>query len=113
MEFAFGKWKGYKMSDPEVPTAYLEWVYETNVKTAEAAHAELMRREQVEAENMSMAERIIRSGFHTMQQEYVGEPDELRELEGARAALEELLEKYLDSLSNVQPIKPAEKRRRG
>jgi hypothetical protein len=96
MELVFGKYKGRSIDDPEVPKAYLEWLYERNVETAEDLKGELGRREQAETENTSWAERLVRSGFRTLANEYKGDEAAQKDIAGARAILEGILTDYFE-----------------
>jgi hypothetical protein len=94
MPIEFGKFKGRDLSDPEIPTSYLEWLYGEMVTTAEGIQAELVRREQVEEDNVTLAEHIINSGFRVATSQYEGDKEALRALTGAHTALQEILVRY-------------------
>jgi hypothetical protein len=94
MELQFGKFKGLSISDPQVTTKYLEWLSGEMAQTLDATQAELSRREQLEAGNVTLVERMVVAGFRALAKECRGETEEMNELTGARAILEEILEKY-------------------
>lgn len=102
MELQFGKFKGLSISSPEVTTKYLEWLLERMVADTAEIQAELARREQAEAGNLTTAGRMVVAGFRALAKEYRGDPDMMRDLTGARAALEEVLEKYFDEGAKVE-----------
>lgn len=102
MELQFGKFKGLSVTAPEITTKYLEWLLERTTADAEGIQAELARREQAEAGNLTTAGRIVIAGFRALSKEHRDDPDMMRELNGARAALEEVLEKYFDDESKAE-----------
>lgn len=102
MPIEFGKFKGRDLNDPEIPTKYLEWLYGSMVTTVEEIQAELARREQAEANDVSLAERMVSAGFHAMSKECANDEEALRELTGTRAALEEIVAQYLENQAKVE-----------
>jgi len=106
MELAFGKFKGLSVDDPEVKTKYLEWLYGEMITTSEAIQAELARREQIEAGDLSMAERIVFSGTRQLAKEYKDKPEMLRQLAGAEAALSAVLAKYFGDQAEDEEVDP-------
>jgi hypothetical protein len=96
MELQFGKFKGLSISAPEVTTKYLEWLLERLVADTDEIQAELARRQQAEAGNLTLAGRMVVAGFRALAKEHRDDPDIMRELTGARAALEEVLDKYFE-----------------
>jgi hypothetical protein len=113
-EITFGKFKGREMSDPEVPTSYLEWLYGVTVNTAAEIQAELARREQAETGNVPLAERMVTAGYHALC-ENCDDGDALQELAGTHAALEKVVAHYLKDQAQVEETRrmdaASEKRR--
>jgi hypothetical protein len=96
VKLEFGKYDGRAINDPEVPTTYLEWLHKRQAESAEQLKAELVRREQAEAQDPNWAARLVRCGYRALAKEYSEDPDVLRELAGAKAVLEGVLEEYFD-----------------
>ena len=102
MELTFGKFKGLSISDPEVTTKYLEWLCERMTQDAAELQAELARREQAEAGNLTMAGRLVMAGFRALAKEFKDDTDAMRDLGGARAALDEVLEHYFEDQAKTE-----------
>src|SRR5262245_57526464 len=63
---------------------------------SEEIKGELARREQADAENLTWAQRLVRSGYRAMLKEYERDEHTRRELAGAKCALEALIEEYFE-----------------
>jgi hypothetical protein len=101
MTFEFGKFRGLKITDPQIPTAYLEWLGDKMTTDAADIAAELERRELAEAAERTLTQRLVIAGYRALAKEYKNDAAVLRELDGARAALQGVLEQYFDEpLSN-------------
>ena len=89
----FGKYK----DDPieEVPADYLEWLIYSSERSITIAKKELARREAQAEANMTMAEKIIYSGYRSLCKEHhpdVGGDEELmKELNLTKEALDNLV----------------------
>lgn len=111
MELQFGKFKGHDISDPEVTTKYLEWLLETMTSSIQDVQGELARRQQAEAGDLTLAERMVVAGYRALSKEHRDDPEIMRNLEGARAALEEVLEQYFEDKSKVEETRNIEQTR--
>ncbi len=113
MEFKFGKFSGLSMSDPKVDLEYLNWIIETQGETVQAAQAEIVRRRQVEAKDTNWAREIISEGFHSLMATQMDGSAEQVELRGAKAALEDMIERYyaVKPEVNLHVMKPKKKKR--
>jgi hypothetical protein len=111
VELVFGKFKGLPISDPQVTTSYLEWLLQTSITTVEEIQAELARREQAEAGNLTLAGRMVVVGFRALAKESKDDAGAMRDLAGARAALEEVLERYFEDQSKIEETRQMNKTR--
>ena len=90
MKLEFGKHKGSDLQD--VPREYVEWLVDSKRKDLQMYEEELVRRDSVESASQSMVEKIVQAGFKAMAMkthpDHGGNPDEFRELQGAKAVLD-------------------------
>jgi hypothetical protein len=94
MELTFGKFKGLSIDDPKVTTKYLKWLLERMTEDAEQIQIELVRREQLEAGDSTMAQKIADAGFQALSKQHKADQQLLVQLEGAAVTLEAVLEMY-------------------
>lgn len=64
MIISFGKYKGSDLQD--LPEEYLSWLIENKKQDLAVYEAEVLRRERVEAGQMSMVEQIAKTGFREL-----------------------------------------------
>jgi hypothetical protein len=95
MTFAFGKYYGKEVSDPEVPEDYLQWLIDANKKSIAAYQAELDRRTAAVDASLGMTEKIIQAGYRELAKKYHpdagGDPTVFRELQGSYEQLKGVL----------------------
>lgn len=91
MKLDFGKYRGCDLRD--IPGEYLEWLVETTRKTADAAEAEIDRRQRAEQADIGWCERLIVAGYRDLAKRH--HPDhggDLKSMQEINAAVEVLRE---------------------
>src|SRR5215471_6511940 len=93
----FGKYRGFHVSSPEIPTEYLEWLLSAQETLIAQLKDELSRRERAAEENQSWAARIVQAGFRELAKRHHpdqgGKSEDMRDLIAANEQLKASLER--------------------
>jgi hypothetical protein len=101
-KLGFGKYKDLPLSD--VPRDYLEWLIENSRDKIAFYERELQRRDNIEDANLTMAERLLKSGYRDLMKKHHpdagGSHESCLEVQAAYDLLQEKFKLLLNPFAN-------------